>query len=150
MAVISFEQAIPVPTSVLAISANVNMTEGPSTANNPAVITVPPTAIQVDQATTFSFNWSLSGSLAPFVGGSWQFDVFYEQMGPAEATFPVPSKLVLNVPSGTFQSGTTSIVVNPNTVPEGVFRIVIRMMMAPTPSPICGFVDLGLVEYYKG
>lgn len=151
MSVILFENAIPALPSFLDVAANVNMTEGVSTASFPSTGIARPraTAIQTDQATTFSFNWNLTGMFAPFVAGVWQFDAFYELMGPGEASFPVPSTSH-SVP----QSGTKTITVAPNVVAEGIYRVVVRMMLlAPGslhPSPICGFVDLGLVEYYAG
>jgi hypothetical protein len=134
----------------LVVSANVGMTEGTSTAGFPADPN--PSAVQVDQATTFTFGWGATGALASWLVGSgaWKFDVFYELFGPGEATFPIPSQTLLN-PAVT---GTSTITVAPNTVPEGVYRVVIRMMLLQPggvgPSPICGFSDLGLVEYYKG
>ena len=153
MAVINFEQAIPVPSTIFDINANVVMTEGPSTVPPGAIITTPPTAIQVDQPTIFTFNWAATGwlaatILAPSPIKNWKFDVFYELMGPGEATFAVPTSTV-----PTSLSGFTTLTVLPGTVAtEGIYRVVVRMMMTLTgnPSPICGFIDFGLVEYYKG
>ena len=148
MAAIQFENVIPAP--LFNVSSSVVMTEGPSTGNFPTPPPINPSiAIQTDQSTVFTFNWSISGMLVGWLNGHWKFDVFYELMGPSEASFPVPSTIVNNI-----ASGTTTITVAPNTVAEGVYRIVVRMMLLKTnntnPSPICGFVDLGLREYYKG
>ena len=151
MAVINFEQSLPVPTSMLDISASVDVTEGPSINPPGEVITTPPTSIQLDQPTIFTFNWSATGFFAPFLTGpgrNLKFDVFYELMGPDEATFPIPS---LSIPYTV--GGPATLTVLANTVnTEGVYRVVVRMMYTITgqPSPICGFVDLGLIEYYAG
>lgn len=157
-ATIGFENVLPFTPAQLAVTAGVNISEGPSTTdwadNLPGFLaSVNDTIIQVDQASTFTFGWSATGSFAGWLLNpcTCKVDVFYELMGPGEATFVVPA---VTVPMSV--SGTATINVAPNTVSEGVYRIVARMMIfpptgnIPASSPICGFTDMGLVEYYAG
>lgn len=136
------------PLNLLDISANVTMTEG---------VIAPPgldsaQVIRVDQATTFTFNWTASGLLfIPWFSTSHlQFDVFYELVGPSAAAILVPTTT-----STTLGALTTTLTLPPNSVSAAVYRVVVRMMVRPplpvgvvTPTVICGFEELGLIEYY--
>ena len=159
MAAISFENVLPLAASLLTMNANVGITEGSSTANWGDNLPGLPASsnasiIQVDQATTLTFTWNATGMLNWIIKScSMKVDAFFELMGPGEASFAVPSA---TLPAMLPVSGFTTIVIPSGTVPEGVYRLVVRMMLIPptgaTPgtSPICGFTDLNLVEYYKG
>ena len=149
MATILFEDTIT--SSMFSVTGKACMSEVDKTAvalPPPSVLNNPdPKIIQVDQDTLFTFTWDVSGWLSGFLCGCWQFDVFYELMGPAEASFPIPTATVTSLASGTFQ-----LKVPGGVVDEGVHRIVVRMMLVKNgqPSPVAGFADFGLVQYYKG
>jgi hypothetical protein len=149
--VLNLEKVIDL--SDLDVNADVVMFEG--AAAPPPQGFDSPQVIRVDQSTTFTFNWTTSGALLPWFNGSQlKFDIFYEMMGPGEATFPVPSTTT------TLDALTVDLIVPANVVDSGVYRVVARMMMLPpvpcgssgpsptTPTKICGFAELGLVEYY--
>ncbi len=148
--VLNLEKVIDL--SDLDVNADVVMFEGPS-APSPVGFDSPQ-VIRVDQSTTFTFTWTATGALLPWFNGSQlKFDIFYEMMGPGEATFLIPSTTT------NLGALTVDLTVPANVVDPGVYRIVARMMMLPpvpcgqnsgptTPTKICGFAELGLVEYY--
>jgi hypothetical protein len=137
-----------IPTSILDVNANVSMV---ASAPGGSLGLDSPQVLRVDQATDFTFNWSIGGLFSMFfTGASVKFDAFYELMGPGEAVIGVPTT-TLPVTLGTL---TTTLTLGANTVPAGVYRIVVRMMVMPPagsgtiPTVICGFEELGLIEYY--
>jgi hypothetical protein len=141
---LNLEKVIPV--AILDVNANVSMV---ASAPGGGIAVDNPQVLRVDQATDFTFNWTIGGLFAGFfMGASVKFDAFYELMGPGEAVIAVPTS-TLPVALGTL---TTTLTLGANTVPEGVYRIVVRMMVLPpsgsTPTIICGFEELGLIEYY--
>ena len=153
---INFENVyFPTP-GMFDIDANVTMTEGPSTLHWPAGLT--PTAIQVDQSTTFTFKWNLTGMLASgsFGAGNLKIDVFYEPVSAGTVVLIPTTNVALTPTKLTGATATVDVLVTPGTVPQGIYRIVVRFgaylapaFLQPT-SPACGFAELGLIEYYKG
>lgn len=130
--------------SDLDVSADVTMIEG----STPSTGFDSPQVIRVDQATTFTFNWTRTGSLLPWFDPSQlKFDVFYELMGPGEAVISVSTTTTT-----TLSALTTTLTLPANSIPAGVYRIAVRMMLLPpsgsTPTKICGFAELDLVEYF--
>ena len=151
--VINFENVLSTNPSNFDIDAKVTMVEGPSTldySEGPV-----PNAIQVDQSTTFTFKWNLTGFLAGplFATGNLKIDVFYELVGGG-ALVSVPQTTVTLSPTKlTGPTATVDVVVAPLAVTEGVYRIVIRLaafLAGGTATPVCGFTELGLIQYYKG
>ncbi len=132
--------------SDLDVSADVAMFEGlavPAPAGTDL-----PQVLRVDQSTTFKFSWTRTGALLPWFDPSQvKFDVFYELMGPGEAVIAVPTATTT-----TLSALSTTLTLAANSVPAGVYRVVVRMMLLPpvgaTPTKICGFAELDLVEYY--
>ncbi len=144
MAVLNLEKILD--TALLDVTADVVMSAGP-TAPSPGGVDSAQ-VIRVDETTTFTFTWTTSGALLPWFNASQvKFDVFYELMGPGEAVIAVPTTTAT-----TLGALTTTLTIAPNQIQEGVYRIVARMMMLPpvgtTPTKLCGFVDLDIVEYY--
>ena len=136
-----------IPLTLLDVNANVSMV---ASAPGGSLGLDSPQVLRVDQATDLTFNWTLSGFLAGwFLTSQLKFDAFYELMGPGEAVIAVPTSVAttLNAPGQTI-----TLTLGANTVPAGVYRVVVRMMVMPpsgsTPTVICGFEELGLVEYY--
>jgi hypothetical protein len=130
---------------LLDVSATVSMVEG---AALPVIGGLDSAqVIRVDQATNFTFNWAPSGLLLAgwFNTSQLRFDVFYEMVGSGAA---VPPTFVMS----TLGAGVVVLTVPPNTITAGLYRIVVRMMVLPpsllTPTVICGFEEVGLVEYY--
>ncbi len=149
MAAILFENTF-VTAGDFGISAQANYFELNAAGAPVPVLTNPnPRIIQRDQATQFQFSWATSGWLpAVFDAGTalWKFDVLCELMGPGEIGI-IPS-----ITSGNIQSNSVTLTIAPNSMPDGVVRFVVRMMLLPTgvsPCPICGFTEFPLVEYYQ-
>ena len=135
------------PVAFLDLTATVTMV-----ASAPAggVVVDNPQVLRVDQATDLTFDWTPSGLLW-FQFSDVKFDAFYELMGPGEAVIGAPTSIT--VPIGAFGvPQTTTLTIPGNNVPAGVYRIVLRMGVTPTgfpqPTAICGFEELGLIEYY--
>jgi hypothetical protein len=139
---LNLEKILPI--ALIDVATNVTMTEITSTAT-----VDDPSVIRVDEVTQFTFNWAATGSLLPWFNSSqMKFDVFFEQMGPGEAVIGGSTSATVLL-----SAGTGIISLGAGSVPSGLYRIVVRMMLLPpapftTPTQICGFVDLGLVEYY--
>ena len=108
----------------------------------------------VDRANDFHVHasWQTSG---PFFGVldptmNWEAEALFEQMGPGEfaggpftATTPV-------VQNGGLQSYALRIVMPAGSVPEGVYRVILRLRLGSgKTTSICGFDDLGLTEFYN-
>jgi hypothetical protein len=132
--------------ALLDVSANVAMSPGTAI---PSLGIDSPQVIRVDQSTVFTFTWTTAGFLLPWFNASQlKFDVFYELMGAGESNILVPTTTTTTL--GLLN--TTTLTLAANAVPEGVYRIVVRMMLltptGTTPTPICGFEELDLVEYY--
>jgi hypothetical protein len=124
--------------------------------NFPQLITVGPVAIQREENARVVFAWNQTGPMVPFMQGEWRFDVFFEQMGPSEG----PGIAFTHTPFVPVIGAYTFICPIPaNTVPVGLYRVTVRMMLVPTSSatafsdtsvsPIVAFEDLGLVQYHN-
>jgi hypothetical protein len=150
-AIVNLEKVLPV--ALVDVSANISI----------VVSATPPLGvdnaqiIRVDQPTDFTFDWTPGGWLVQmgFFTGNLKFDVFYELMGPGEAVIGAPTtSSPLVIPLGAFGVAQTyTLTIPANKVPPGVYRMVVRMGLLPpagatTPTIICGFEEVGLVEYY--
>ena len=97
-------------------------------------------------AWTITVNWSISGFLAPALGGSWQVRAFLESMGggfegQAGATTIVPAAArtaVINVPPA-------------NTVPgmnPGAYKLVVTLThVNPAPTGVAGYQEGTIVQF---
>jgi hypothetical protein len=137
------------------VSGDVQYFELPTGVYPDPVITSPnPASIQVDQKWQVKFKFTASGIFFKFFGAAvkWDCDILMEQFGPDDNPATLPSITIpgVNALSNTF-SGTINL--NPGDVPEGVYRLVARLCMRPTSSSTIlatGFIDLGMVQFYKG
>jgi len=101
-------------------------------------------------------NWSLTGSLARMIGGTWQCDLYLESMGggrefelegctvPLAPSGPGTYACTIPIPPGTitFAPGETDI----------VYQLVVSLTYKDTngrPGPIVGFVELPMVQWYQ-
>ncbi len=138
------------------ITGNVEYVELPGGVFPPGVITNPnPASIQVDQAWQVKFNFTASGVFFQFFGAAvkWDCDILMEQYGPGENPASLPAIALPGVTAfANTYNGTINI--SPGSVPEGVYRLVARLSMRPAVGPTtilaAGFLDLGLVQFYKG
>jgi hypothetical protein len=136
-----------IPLALLDVNSNVSMV---ASAPGGGLALDSPQVLRVDQATDFTFNWTLGGFLAGwFALSQLKFDAYYELMGPGEAVISVPTSVTTTLSA---PGQTITLTLAANAVPAGVYRIVVRMMVLPpsgsTPTVICGFEELGLIEYY--
>ena len=71
---LNLEKVIPV--AILDVNANVSMV---ASAPGGGIAVDNPQVLRVDQATDFTFNWTIGGLFAGFfMGASVKFDAFYE------------------------------------------------------------------------
>jgi hypothetical protein len=107
-------------------------------------------AVQTDEDVTIRFHWTQTGALCGMLSGTWRCDVFLEEMGPGEVTSPIPFKTSAFVTTNGF-TYEVNVPVAAGTVQEGLYRVTARLMLtsngAPKLSPVCAFVDLGLVQF---
>ncbi len=109
----------------------------------------------VDRSNDFQIvaSWNTSGlyfaSLNPAF--TWEGEAIFEQMGlgefgggPFTATTPY-------IQTSALQNYSLTINILPGQVPVGVYRVIlkVRFVMSGTTTTICGFDDLGLVEFYN-
>jgi hypothetical protein len=101
-------------------------------------------------------EWSLTGSLARMICGTWECDLYMESMG-AGREFEVEGCSMPLDPGGSGAYACT-IKIPPDTiVPDtGETDIGYKMVVSVTykdpkgrPGPIAGFVELPLVQFYK-
>jgi hypothetical protein len=138
-----------IPLAMLDVNANVSMV---ASAPGGGIAVDNPQVLRVDQATDITFTWTAGGLFGPlflFFPFPMEFDAFYELMGPGEAVIAVPTSVAT---TSTAPGQTITLTLAANTVPAGVYRIVIRMKVilppSTTPTIIAGFEELGLIEYY--
>lgn len=121
---------------------------------NPVITNPNPASIQVDQRWQVRFNFTASGIFFNFFGAAvkWDCDILMEQFGPDDNPASLPSISIagVNAPSHIY-NGTINLA--PGDVPEGIYRLVARLCMRPNSSNTIlatGFVELGVVQFYKG
>ncbi|WP_214108350.1 hypothetical protein [Acrocarpospora catenulata] len=108
----------------------------------------PPAIFEANAPFQVNFEWELNGALAPLIGGSWQLRVLVDEIGgPFEAPFPTPP---LAVPLTGVTAYAASIVIGglPGAVGGRSYAIIASLTylnVAGTPSPMGGFVPLGVV-----
>ena len=128
----------------------VQMFEGPSTANAPALS--PATNIQTDQSCHLRFRWATQGTLNYVMSGTWKVQVFLERMGGAEFSLPLAHSVNTEPFVAQPQPYVCDIDIPGNTVPAGVYRIVATLTLkgdTGVPAPLAAFADLGIVQFYK-
>ena len=129
-------------------SGNVELFEGPSTAGAPAA--PPATNIQTDQPCFLRYKITTTGILNYVMAGTWEAQVYLEEMGGGEFTLPNSTNTEPFVAQP--QDYQFSVDIPANTVPAGVYRVVARLTMkgdTGVPAPIAAFADLGIVQFYK-
>lgn len=150
---LSIENAIGFLTS--AVSGDVEFFELPGGVYPDPIITNPnPGSVQVDQPWEVKFKFKATGIFFQFFGAAvkWDCDLLMEQFGPGENPTSLPS---ISIPGiSVFTNNYTGVISIPAAqVPEGVYRLVARLCMRPNSSGTIlatGFVDLGMVQFYKG
>jgi hypothetical protein len=135
-------------------SVGVDLVELPDAPINfGAVITTPPTNIQTDQPVEVRFKWTQQGFDALFPQPyEFQLQVFLEGMGPApELQF---NKNVAYL-TGNPRTYSEKVEIPAGVISPGIYRVTAAFMLAYTTppatgqTPIAGFVDLGLVQWYR-
>ena len=145
-----------------------NLTEGPSVAIFTSGDVTNNKLIQTDQQVKFDFAWTVQGMFAHAINPlfRWKIEVFFEKYGPGE--FAVPGGLgvrLLDYGSGTFLApdkvqypglpNSTSIVIPPFTIEEGVYDIVALITMIHGPSPddspcfVAAFAEFNKIAFYR-
>jgi len=141
------------------IAGNAQIVEMPSTAGAPAHGSVgtpiPATGeptnylIQADQDFLVRFEWTQGGGIFIFPVGNWQFDVYFELMGPGEVT----SGPFTAVQAGAALPGplTQDVTVNAGDLDPGIYRVTAAMQFYAGGSPrsLASFEDLGIVHVYQ-
>lgn len=113
----------------------------------------------VDRSRDFHVHahWHTQGSFFLLLNQSamWKGEVILEEMGAGEFS---GGPFITKIPVvGTLANQHFALLVNlpANSVPAGVYRVILKMSLdtsAFIPSgwtPICGFDDMGLVEFYN-
>lgn len=102
--------------------------------------------IDTRDAWTVTVNWTLSGFLAPAIGGSWQVRAFLESMGggfegQAGTTVTVPAAArtaVVNVPPANS---------NPAII-AGAYKLVVTLThVNPNPTGVAGYEEGTIVQF---
>lgn len=123
--------------------------------NPPAFPVTPnePTIIQCEQESHIHINWTQSGELSSYLCGlEWRIEVLFEKWGSTEWSPGAP----INPRTVRFVQGNYNynevITIPANTVPEGVYDIVVVLRLQSTtkkPLPLAGFVELDKVQVYE-
>ncbi len=106
--------------------------------------------IQTDQEITFNFKWGCAGILVQSLCGTWNVQVYLEQMGENEFGLPGARVDIPFEPVSGHQYD-VNIVVRPNVIPAGLYRAVAAITLVSEhgkPLPVAGFADFGLLQFY--
>jgi hypothetical protein len=116
----------------------------------------PPTRIfDINDLVEVKVDWTLTGSLARMICGTWQADLYLESIGRGKE-FEVEGCTVPLNPAGNGQY-TCNIKIPSGTIKPDVGEtdIVYKMVVTVTykdpgghPGPIAGFVELPIVQFY--
>lgn len=157
MGIVSFsevEETLATPESFRFSGGSiVTLQELPSTGGWPADLNSR-RLIQTDQPVNIGFQWSVAGDLVPLLSGQikWEVKVEFEQIGVHEFDLGAAGLRFVNyVPVSGHQY---HVVINlqPGTVPEGIYEIVVRLRLRDAnhrPLPAGGFGNLGKFEFYN-
>jgi hypothetical protein len=117
----------------------------------------PPTRIfDINDLVQVDCEWTLTGSIARMICGSWQCDLFLESIGQGEE-FEIEGCTVPLDPGGTGEYSCT-IQIPPGRIqpvpPETdiLYKLVVSLTYKDPkgkPGPIAGFVSLPLVQFYR-
>ncbi len=138
-----------IPKSMFAISGNVHLHEGASTADLPD--TAPVNIVQRDQNVFVHFVWSQSGWLGKLLSSSckWEARVYLEQMGAGEVANPAPVSISFKKASSASYSGIVTIPAY--TLPQGAYKVIATLMLQGPlgPTPIAAYEDIGVLQVYE-
>ena len=142
-AYIKFEELLP----LFCLSGKVDVIEGPPPKGLSSSV------IRTDQPWRVDFDWTTSGPLNYIMHGTWELSIYLELMGGKEFDFDPgkgKSSVSFVAKPNNYKS---SILVPPNEVPAGIYRVVASVTMkgiGGVPGPIAGFAEAGLVQFYEG
>lgn len=138
-----------IPKALFAITGNVHLHEGPSTADLPDAS--PVNIVQRDQNVFVHFVWSQAGWLGKMLSSSckWEARVYLEQMGAGEVGNPAPVSISFKRAGSASYNGVVTIPAY--SLPEGAYKVIATLMLhGPLgPTPIAAFEDIGVLQVYE-
>lgn len=116
----------------------------------------PTTIIEADKDFKVHINWSLEGSLTPYVCGSWCVSIFLESIGPGpELKLPVEPVTVPLDPAPGRNEYSAWILVPAGTIQPEHCNVPYKLVSTVTyrtpknrPGPMAGFVDGDVLQFY--
>ena len=108
----------------------------------------------VDRSNDFHVhaNWQTQGFIFALFSPTfkWEAEAIFEQMGGGEFAGGPFITNVAYVQTAALQNYNVLINIPGAQFPEGVYRVILKLRLSTGgPTPICGFDDLGLVEFYN-
>jgi hypothetical protein len=112
----------------------------------------------VDRANDYHVHahWHTQGSIFALMNPAfkWKGEAIFELMGAGEFVGAPFNASVPFTPTAANQHYDMRIDIPAGAVPDGIYRIILKLALDTssaglTTTPICGFEDLGLVEFYN-
>lgn len=110
--------------------------------------------VQTDQEVLVKCAWTVEGTLAALLEGTWRCEVFLEQYGQGEASPGKYSRSVAHVQAFNHTYNVTIPLPGDESIGAGMYKIaVVVNLLGPAPAnlplPVAGFEELGTLQYYK-
>ena len=120
----------------------------------PAPPVVNPTLVDRRNDFHVHAHWHTQGGIFALMNPAfkWKGEAIFEQMGKEEVSFDPFVATVPFIPTAANQHYDLTIDVKPNEVPSGIYRVILKLCLdiGGKSTPVCGFDDLGLIEFYDG
>ncbi len=112
----------------------------------------PNTVIRRSEAWSVRLDWSISGGIAPALGGDWEVKVLLESMGGGfEGQIATTNVPVASAPPAVNRAYTATLNLAGGTVPnDGVYKLVVAILHrnGGVPTRMAGFAEGPFVEFY--
>ena len=112
----------------------------------------PNRVLECDATWSIDVEWTLSGKVAPALGGEWTIHTYLESMGPGpeNEVFPTVVVPVNAAPPMTPRTWRQKLDIS-RTPPAGVYKLVTVVLYSNMGKklPMAGFTEGPLVEFYE-